>query len=172
MKNIPIKFRGVAIKDYNGKPLEKKKFVYGNVWLNEDNSFALIGEHRSKKDGLCYNYEVEPDSICQLVGYDANGKEIYEGDILIGLEEREYIPTLDPMLIWSKDPNLKDWHIPLNRNEGFLKTFEKLEEFANKSDSKKLEKIVGKLGNIFFKNPQKMLKEFVESYCPFTLKEN
>ena len=86
MKNVPIKFRGLAIKDYNFKPLEKKRLVYGNVWLNEDNSFALIGEYRSKKDGRCYNYEVEPDSICQLVGYDANGKEVYENDILTNPE--------------------------------------------------------------------------------------
>ena len=75
-KNVPIKFRGLAIKDYNFKPLEKKRLVYGNVWLNEDNSFAIIGEY--KRDGLCYNYVVEPDSIAQLVGYDENGQEVYD----------------------------------------------------------------------------------------------
>lgn len=166
MKNVPIKFRGIMKKGLNTNP--KDVFVKGYYFKDikgVDRIMVVV-------DGLPGNFPVEPDSVCQLIGYDENGKEIYEGDILIGEERSEYIPTLDPMLIWNKDPALKYWHIPLNQNEEFLKTFEKLEEFANKSDNKKLEKIVGKLGKIFFKNPQKMLKEFVESYCPFTLKEN
>ena len=33
-----------------------------------------------KQDG-CY-YEVYPDSVAQLVGYDSAGNEVYEGDLL------------------------------------------------------------------------------------------
>ena len=29
--------------------------------------------------------EVEPDSVAQLVGYDEDGNEVYEGDLLEGL---------------------------------------------------------------------------------------
>ena len=30
-------------------------------------------------------YEVEPDSVAQLVGYDADGNEIYEGEKVFGI---------------------------------------------------------------------------------------
>ena len=76
-----IKFRGLAIEDYTGKPITEKKFVYGNVWANEDNSYVIIGEYKDKK-GCCYNYKVDPESVAQFVGYDADGKEVYEGDKL------------------------------------------------------------------------------------------
>lgn len=31
-------------------------------------------------------WEVEPESVAQLVGYDADGREVYEGDQLIRLD--------------------------------------------------------------------------------------
>ena len=74
-----IKFRGLAIEDYTGKPITEKKFVYGNVWANEDNSYVITGEYKDKK-GCCYNYKVDPDSIAQLIGYDKNGDEFYSDD--------------------------------------------------------------------------------------------
>ena len=79
-----IKFRGLAIEDYTGKPITEKKFVYGNVWANEDNSYVIIGEYKDKK-GCCYNYKVDPDSVAQFVGYDAEDKEVYEGDKVHGI---------------------------------------------------------------------------------------
>ncbi|MBQ6006580.1 MAG: hypothetical protein IJL14_10085 [Selenomonadaceae bacterium] len=42
-------------------------------------------------------WEVEPDSVAQFVGYDRNGKEVYEGDTLIDELEQEYIARIyDP----------------------------------------------------------------------------
>lgn len=76
-----IKFRGRAIQDDSGKPITEEKIVYGNVWANEDNSYVIIGEYKDKK-GLARDYVVDPESVAQLVGYDADGKEIYEGDML------------------------------------------------------------------------------------------
>ena len=90
-----IKFRGLAIEDYTGKPITEKKFVYGNVWANEDNSYVIIGEYKDKK-GCCYNYKVDPDSVAQFVGYDADGKEVYEGDEMIDSAGHEWTAILLP----------------------------------------------------------------------------
>ena len=39
-------------------------------------------------------YTVETDSIAQLVGYDKNGKEVYEGDIIVGSDGAEWTAGL------------------------------------------------------------------------------
>lgn len=43
-------------------------------------------------------FEVDPNSIEQLVGYDANGKEIYEGDVLIDERGQEHIARLESVV--------------------------------------------------------------------------
>ena len=61
-----IKFRGVT---------KSGKFVYGDL-IHKDE----IVQIRTNKS---YRYhEVAPESICQLVGRDCNGAEVYEGDTL------------------------------------------------------------------------------------------
>ncbi len=90
-----IKFRGLAIADFTGKPITEKKFVYGNVWTNEDNSCAVIGEHKDK-NGMSNHYGVDPDSVVQFVGYDSDDNEIYEGDELIDSAGHEWTAVLLP----------------------------------------------------------------------------
>lgn len=80
MKNVPIKFRGIMKKGLNTNP--KDVFVKGYYFKDikgVDRIMVVV-------DGLPGNFPVEPDSVCQLVGYDAEGKEIYEGDTLINLQ--------------------------------------------------------------------------------------
>ena len=62
---IPIKFRG---RDIAGT------MRFGHYVTLDDYPFI-------KQDG-CY-YEVYPDSVAQLVGYDSAGNEVYEGDELV-----------------------------------------------------------------------------------------
>ena len=76
MKNIPIKFRG----NHFGR------IVYGDaIRRNVDNKLHdYIVVDNSKTSSLRYiPLEVDPDSIVQLVGYDSEGNEVYEGDKLI-----------------------------------------------------------------------------------------
>lgn len=61
MKNVPIKFRGVRL-DGNG-------FAYGDLTHNGRETW--IG-----------GWQVRPDTVAQLCGYDADAREVYEGDAL------------------------------------------------------------------------------------------
>lgn len=72
--NRPIKFRG--------RDLETGEYVFGE-----------FGQGATSGEPMIYFYDydaqqwvgaaVEPESVAQLVGYDTDGKEVYEGDTLI-----------------------------------------------------------------------------------------
>lgn len=64
--NRPIKFRG---RDKNGK------FRYGD--FNDIDLGTIFAD-------------VDEDSIAQLVGYDSDGREVYEGDELVGANGFEF----------------------------------------------------------------------------------
>ena len=77
----PIKFRG--------KRIDNGKFVYG--WLIRKSS--RVGVHFNRHIAIFNEWDspinavfVEPESVAQLVGYDANGNEVYEGDALISVD--------------------------------------------------------------------------------------
>lgn len=68
----PIKFRG--------RNIDTGEFVFGDL--------RIIGiRPHIFKEAQCYYdeelIEVDEDSVAQLVGYDANGNEVYEGDTVI-----------------------------------------------------------------------------------------
>lgn len=65
-----IKFRGIDI--------ETGAIRYGYLVVYDDTGHS----HWLHPTGGERNYPVKPDSIAQLVGYDKDGKEVYEGDIL------------------------------------------------------------------------------------------
>lgn len=89
MKGVPIKFRA--------------KDIYGNVYFGYLNFFGITWSISSvTADGIKtktsgYNsMGIEPDSVALLVGYDADGKEVYEDDKLI-LGSHEYIAGIRPV---------------------------------------------------------------------------
>ena len=65
----PIKFRG--------KTCDDNLFIYG------DYQFVSCGGKRHFIADDSGRYEVYFDTITQLVGYDADGNEIYEGDKIV-----------------------------------------------------------------------------------------
>ena len=84
----PIKFRGRVPEGYH--PYGGQT-VYGSlVRYREDaywaqgypNWIVLLDGHRS--------YPVNEDSVAQLVGFDADGNEVYEGDELVGANGFEF----------------------------------------------------------------------------------
>lgn len=78
MKNVQIKFCGVT--------LNKSGVVYGDLIQApcELPTIRVYDVAECKKSGDCVfeDYEVYPESISQLVGYDADKDEVYEGDEL------------------------------------------------------------------------------------------
>ena len=77
-----IKFRG---RDKSGE------YHYGGIYkldFDDGSSRCAIIEQIYEKEiekavGIYYlsEIEVEPESVAQFVGYDSEGKEVYEGDI-------------------------------------------------------------------------------------------
>lgn len=85
----PIKFRGRAIE--TGRDVKIGEYVFGDL--------RIVGiRPHIYKEAHCYYeeelIEVEPDSVAQLVGYDKNGKEVYEGDIIVGSDGAEWTAGL------------------------------------------------------------------------------
>ena len=79
----PIKFRGVS--------LDTGEFIYGDL--------RIIGiRPHIFKEAQCYYdeelIEVDEDSVAQLVGYDANGNEVYEGDKVVSEYGDEIVARL------------------------------------------------------------------------------
>ena len=71
MKKILIKFRAVRSSD--------EKTIYGDL-IHDGNDLYISA------DKFLFNatiFKVKPDSVSQLVGFDKNGAEIYEGDTVV-----------------------------------------------------------------------------------------
>lgn len=69
-----IKFRGHALRDSCGQSVDK--IVYGDFVQEYDKVDISDWD-----DGDIY--EVAPESVAQLIGIDAHGREVYEGDTVI-----------------------------------------------------------------------------------------
>lgn len=71
----------MKIIKFRGKDIQTGKFIYGDlIHSHSEKGGVLISEERPISTPA---RRVEDDSVAQFVGYDADGKEIYEGDICV-----------------------------------------------------------------------------------------
>lgn len=105
----PIKFRGRVPKfdecaanpyfEHDSKFLKEHggEFAYGFVEVVEDGDlftkycWLLVP---CAAPGFCQDIPVEADSVAQLCGYDKNGAEVYEGDILVDELDQEHVAEI------------------------------------------------------------------------------
>ena len=73
----PIKFRGRDIET-------GEQIIYGTGYAE------LFGKIYIFDAEFGMAYHVAPDSVAQLVGYDEDGREVYEGDWLVLKNGTEY----------------------------------------------------------------------------------
>ena len=81
MKKIPIKFRG--------KEILSGEYVYGDL-VHMGPGFLIYPFFEDEA------FAVQNDSVARLVGYDADGKEIYEGDTVFDADNNAVIAALYP----------------------------------------------------------------------------
>lgn len=91
----PIKFRGTVIsrKAAVGREADIGDIVTGSLIIEDDGFTQSYWIRHKKKDYAAIDYPVDPDSVAQLVGYDKDGNEVYEGDIIID-ENDEEMPAM------------------------------------------------------------------------------
>ena len=96
MKDVPVKFRGrFWLKDdYVEVAPKDGEIIYGGYtrmkFLDDDGE----GDYIINENGLALL--VYPNSVAQLIGYDAAGNEVYEDDKLIR-GSHEYIAGIRPV---------------------------------------------------------------------------
>ena len=85
MKGVPIKFRGITPK---GEVVFGKCLTYTHMAEGEDAKEVMwIGDEDN-------GYHIVEDSLSQLIGYDYNGAEVYEGDALERFDPDPHQPDL------------------------------------------------------------------------------
>ena len=89
-----IKFRG---KKLNGQ------YIYGWFAMKFNDNGDYVPVIIWDAENPAYYSEVEPNSVAQLIGYDSNGKEVYEGDKLVSAAGIEFIAEL-----WAMGANALD----------------------------------------------------------------
>ena len=69
---------------FRGRHIDTDDFVFGDLIHMSGGRIGIIFDKRVAA------VEVVPDSVAQFVGYDKNGREVYEGDVLITRSGFEY----------------------------------------------------------------------------------
>lgn len=119
MKTVPIKFRGVSAKTGD--------YVYG-AYVNEC-TFVCDGEGCDAFKFVC----ILPATAAQLVGYDSNGNEVYEGDVLVSTSGCKFVATLESFVQRVQKPPFKSYRRYLHDDDKMqFRLFKKADDNVSK----------------------------------------
>ena len=76
---------------FRGRDIETGRTVYGGYKVGRCGEPIIITNFTAA-------YEVTPESVAQLIGIDANGREVYEGDEVVDKFGEKYLAQLTPTL--------------------------------------------------------------------------
>lgn len=83
--------------EFRGKRVDNGEYVYGDLVHVKGVPYIYVADSRFAEADTYY--DIEPNSVAQLVGRDANGKKVYEDDIL--LNDGEFINEWQAHLTWQ-----------------------------------------------------------------------
>ena len=75
---------------FRGQDRRNRKLVFGSLILPS----SEVDFYPTIKCGFADYHEVITESVAQLVGFDRNNREVYEGDILIDELEQEHLAEI------------------------------------------------------------------------------
>ena len=92
---------------FRGKRIDNGKWVYGDLEYNRAKNIARIHTYDEEGEYLM-QHSVDPSSVSQFTGLlDKNGKEIYEGDVVL---QRGY-SGMRPMAVkFEQGAFIVGWH--------------------------------------------------------------
>ena len=113
-----IKFRGRVInrKAAVGNEAEIGDLVTGSLSIYEEEpARRRCWIKRQEKNHVHIDYPVDEDSISQLVGYDKDGREVYEGDKLVSVDNGAvWVAVLNPTVTLPKYEHLESSNLELS----------------------------------------------------------